>query len=165
MRVARGWLLKKIKKEHGMTIDDIIYDLEFTGDASIKVLWGIVKSNANEIIMTHQRNEIKLWSAVFLWIISKDTAYRDMFFSIAKQILDAKDEIYDDTCKLAKDPEHWYPNAHQKAIIRRNKGQKDGTLLERGRPYDETILVPAVQKPRIIKPRKGRDVEKVIVYK
>lgn len=164
MRIARGWLLRKIKKEFGVTLDDIVFDLENTGDPSVKEIWAILKKNANECIMGHQRNETKLWGAIMLWILSKDTAYRDLFFTTARDMLDVKDKIYDNIQSLAKDPEHWYPNAHQKSVIRRREGQESGELLEGGRPYDETVLVPSIQKPRIMKGHKGRDVEPVKIY-
>jgi hypothetical protein len=163
MRVARGWLLRKIKKQHGLTIDDIIFDLEHTSDKAVKKIWEIAKKNAEECIMPHQRNETKLWAAILLWILVKDTAYRDIFYAIAKEILDAKDDIYDNIAKLAKVPEHWYANAHKKSQDRTGEKQRSGELLDQGRSYDETIAVSSKQKPRLSK--NAQDVEPLNIYK
>jgi len=158
LRLARGWLLKKMKKEFGVTIDDIIYDIEHSGNPSVIQIWKTVKKNAEECVMKHQQRETKLWAAIFLWILSKDTAYRDLYFAIAKELLEAKDAIYPEIKKLAKDPEHWYANAHKKSMDRRKKGQQEGTLLDRGRPYDETMAVPFIQNKRL---KGGEKVEPV----
>jgi len=163
MRIARGYLLRKIKKEYNTTLDDIIYDLECSGNPVVTQIWNTVKKNADECIMDWQRKEVKIWSAIFLWILSKDTAYRDLFFVIGKELLDAKDKIYPELLKLAKDPEHWYPNAHQKSMDRRTEMKQKGELIEGGIPYDESIAVPSRQKKRIL--NVGRDVEPVILYK
>ena len=146
IRIAAWWLRKKYKTGNK---DQIHEDMINCGNPVIRKLYKkITKISKDNIKAGYQKDTINELSELALWIIERDTAYRDPFFYILKEILDMKDEIYDEVIKYYKKPKDWYVNRWIETKNNTREGKKSGKVLPHSLSQDETYFVPSIQKER-----------------
>ena len=75
------WYARK-KLAEGKTRDEIAYDMQHCGNPIIRNLYKKICDGLDQIKEEPQRNRTKEVVEFFLWILNKDTAYRQPFFFI-----------------------------------------------------------------------------------
>ena len=148
IRLAAWWLKRKYNK-NGKT-DAIHDDMINCGNPVIRKLYKLI--DASDFIKEkYQKNTMKELSELLLWIIYKDTAYRDPFFYVLKQALDMKEDIYDDVCKYYKDPADWYVNIWNDAKAKTQELKDKGEIADVPHSMSgaETYFVPRIQEDRL----------------
>ena len=74
-RVMLWYLKRHMKKEYATTLKQMEDDLNNCGNVVFSELWSIINDTANQITEDYQRDIIREFSMVFLWILYRDTAY------------------------------------------------------------------------------------------
>jgi len=147
LRIAMNWFIKKYTGGKNSKI--IHEEMEDCGNPIIRYCYRLKKKVLSKISSKWQVKMIDQFSEFILWIMYKDTAYRQIFFWSLKQILDNKDELMPIVEKYYVEPEDWYVNAWErsKAITKeqREKGQTSDSDLS----YAEKFFVPNLTRQRI----------------
>jgi len=156
IRVATWWLRHKYKAANK---DSIHYDMENCGNIVIKKIYDKIIKDSNKNMTGYHKATITELTELFLWIIERDTAYRDPFFYFLKEILDDKDTLYPLVLKYVKNPKDWYVNRWNRSKESSKKLKDEGRILEGGMAMDETYFVPSVQKRRFRELTREMDAE------
>jgi len=147
VRFGLWYIRKEIKKNR----ENIHEDLINCGNPVIRKIYNKIKTGLDEIEEKHQREASLEMVEFFLWILYKDTAYRQPAFYLLKEILDMKNEIYKDTINYSADPKDWYVNQWHKSKEITKKKQEEGSLAEGKLSYPELIYVPKRQSAKFKK--------------
>jgi hypothetical protein len=151
VRIVLWYLKRKLKKEYGVTMEQIKNDIENSGNPVISLLWKNVKESADKIKETYQKELVTEFPMVALWIVYKDTAYNAPFMYIIKNVLDEKEKLLPFVEKYYKEPEDWYVNRWHDTKEHTKKLKEEGKLpeLEGALSIDEEIFVPKYQMHKI----------------
>ena len=150
MRVALWWLKHKFKKEYGVTINEILDDLDNCGNIVIGKIWKELKKAADEIKEEYQQDIALEFPAFILWAVYRDTAYVNPFFYILVNLLRQTNEILPVAEKYYKDPKDWYVNRWNNVKANTSEQKRKGEIpdIEGIMSYDETIFVPQYQQEK-----------------
>jgi hypothetical protein len=110
LRLGLWYIKRKLKKEYGITMEQIKDDLENSGNPVISILWGEVKNTADKVKEVYQKQMILEFPMVALWIMYKDTAYTNPFMYIMKNLMDKKDKLMPFLEKYYREPKDWHVN-------------------------------------------------------
>jgi hypothetical protein len=142
-------LLLKLGYHHLKVDMDIIDEnLRFYPNPIIKNLNDIITIGANQIKPYWQRRMLKQYGQLILWLIAKDTAYRDVFFWILNEILKKADELQVLIKPFVKPPEQWSPNLWHASKEKTVQLKKDGKLPNNTHSFEESVWVKAIQDKR-----------------
>jgi hypothetical protein len=94
----------------GASTQVIDYDIEGTSNEAIAALDKILVGTTDRIKSNYQKRMVKDYGRLALWILTKDTAYRDEFFWMLYNLLQNADVILPLVKPYVKDPSEWYPN-------------------------------------------------------
>ena len=135
---------------HHLKVDMTIIDenLSFAPNPVIKNLNSIILIGSDQIKPYWQRMMFRQYSQLILWIISKDTAYRDVFFWILNEILKKSDEIQKMIKPYVKPPSEWIPNLWYDGVQTTKKLKKKGELPDDVHSFEESMFVRKIQKER-----------------
>lgn len=145
------WLLRKKLGDagHGYAIH---HDMIHSANPVMKYLTEkINKASENITDEEYQRNTVRELSELALWIVSKDTGYRDIFFWLLNDILEDADGLKEALKEYVKPPEKWYVNVWSKTKANTKKLRKDGKISKYAMSHDEEIFTPSIQKKRLEK--------------
>lgn len=147
VRVVLWYLKRKLRKEYGVTLEEMENDLNTCGNPVVALLWKTVKETSSNIKENHQKSMINDFIMVALWIAYKDTAYNTPFMYMIKKVLDGKDKLSPYVDKYYKEPDSWYVNIWHDTKEHTKKMKEDGVLLnaEAVMSPDEEIFVPRIQ--------------------
>jgi len=123
-------------------------NLAFSANPIIKALNTILRACANQIKPTWQRDCTKLYGQALLWIIQKDTAYRDQVFWMLYQMLKRADKLLPLVEPYVKPPEEWYPNKHLDSVRETHRLKKEGKISDDSKSFVESIFTPVIQDKR-----------------
>jgi len=137
------WYFKKKYNESSKT--DIKTDMENCGNPIIRKIYNIIKKDSEKIETIYHKNIIDDFSELGLWVMYKDTAYRQFFFYTLKHILENKDEFMKLLEEYYVEPEEWYMNRWKKAVYNTLGKKENGTITNTDMSYDEKIFVPEYQ--------------------
>lgn len=144
------WMLrKKLGKE--ATAEAIHDDLTHSGNPLIYLFAQILTYTSKQIEEVYQAKVVKDLGEFFLWIMYKDTAYRDVFFWILDQILQRAAEIRKWIKPYVKDPHDWNVNVWHRSKARTKKMQKENRLPPYMKSFDENLFVPSEQQKKLKK--------------
>lgn len=146
-RLALGWARKKYCE--GKKADAIRDDIRNCGNPVIREFHKLILEVSDNIEENYQNALIRDISEFGLWILYKDTAYRDPFFWVLKRILEKKDEIMPLIDKYYKEPKNWYINTWTATKKNTAKLRKQGKLPDTQLAPDEDIFVPQYQYKKI----------------
>lgn len=141
---ATTWLLRK-KLGDCARQENIHNDLINSGNPSIQFFSQLLAYAGNSLKEKYQSNTVKSLGELFLWILYKDTAYRDVFFWILDQVLQKADEIRIWIKPYVKEPKDWYPNVWHETKKHSSKLKKECRIPSYGKSADEKIFVPEEQ--------------------
>ena len=138
------WYARK-KLAEGRNKDQISRDMKYCGNPVIRQLMEKIINGLDEIKSEPQRNRTRELVEFFMWVLYKDTAYRQPFFYILKSILDNQKEIFKDLDKYVVKPGKWYVNNWHESVKITEKHQKNGKITSNELSHAELIYVPSQQ--------------------
>lgn len=142
-------LLLKLAYHH-LKIDMAIIDenLKHYPNPVIKNLNAILTIGANQIKPYWQRRMTIQFSQLALWLIAKDTAYRDVFFWILNEILKKADKLLVLIKPYVKEPAEWIPNLWFDSKEKTKNLKKDNKIPDDGHSFEESLWVKSIQDKR-----------------
>jgi len=148
LRLAMWWFKKKYKGTG--TAENIEDDIKHCGNPIIRIIHEemIRGLDAIDPDAKHQKDVPKEIGEFLLWILYRDTAYRQPSMYILKNILDRKDEIEKHMDKYYVKPENWYANQWRESKRITKEQQKKGEIPEGHMSDSETIFTPELQQKR-----------------
>ena len=147
VRLAMWWLRKKLAE--GKDRDEIHDDIMNCGNPVIRVVHQIIREAGDHIKEPYQNALIKDGSDLGFWVIYKDTAYRDPFFYILRNILEQKEKLMPMLDEYLKKPEDWYINTWTRTKEHTAKLKAAGEISIDDMSPDEKIFVPQYQTKMI----------------
>ena len=142
------WLLRK-KLGDAVIPERIHSDLISCGNPLIAHIAVTLNNAADQINSPYQRTTVRELGELGLWILNRDTAYRDVFAWIINELLADSEEIKKEIEHLVKEPKEWYPNAW----VDSKKHTKDARKKKKIPPYqktaDEDIFTPTTQDRKL----------------
>ena len=129
-----------------MTIID--ENLKFYPNPVIKSLNNILIAATDQIKPYWQRRMTRQYGQLIIWLVAKDTAYRDVFFWMLSKILEKADKLLILIEPFVKPPEQWSPNLWHASIGRTAQLRKEGKLPDNTHSFEESVWVKAIQDKR-----------------
>lgn len=125
-------------------------DLDCNQNAVIRNLNTILKIGANHLKQEDdwQKNMVLGYGQGFLWTITKDTAYRDVFFWMLDKLLEHPEELRKMLKPYVKPPEEWIPNLWQNSKDKTKKKRQKGEIPVNRKSLEESMFTPAEQEKR-----------------
>jgi len=142
IRMGLRLICKKISKKEPVRNDDIAC----SPNPIVKILDRLVEATSANLKPKWQRDSTRTFGKFFLWLMAKDTAYRDAFFWALYKLLKMADKLIPLLEPYVKPPEQWFPNVWQDGKDATAKGRADGTIPDNGLSTVEEIF--AVPKKR-----------------
>lgn len=145
---AATWLLRK-KLGETATTDNVHSDMANCGNEAFAVITQLLNIAADNIKEPYQEKTVRELGELVLWILYKDTAYRDVVFWLMYQM--GNKEIQRMVLPYVKNPEDWYVNVWHDTKANTKKKRERGDLPKNHKSFDETIFIPAIQEQRLKK--------------
>ena len=142
------FLLKLGYRHLKVDMDIIDENLAFAPNPVVKNLNSVILIGANLIKPYWQRRMFRQYSQLILWIIAKDTAYRDVFFWILNEVLKKSDEIQKMIKPFVKPPSEWTPNLWYDGVQKTQQLRNEGKLPANVHSFEESMFVRKIQKER-----------------
>lgn len=129
-------------------------------DENLRLSQNPVIKNLNSIILmgvAHtdpgwQKKMMQAYGQMGLWLIIKDTAYRDSFFWMLDQWTEAAiknpEKVRAMLKPYVKPPEEWTPNRWQSSKKLSNKLRREKKISRDQKSFEETIWTPTTQDAR-----------------
>jgi len=133
-------------------IDD---SLRFYPNPVIKNLNELLVIASDKIKPYWQRRMTRQYGQLIIWIVAKDTAYRDVFFWMLSEILKRADKLLVIIEPFVKPPEEWIPNIWHDSKERTSKLRKEGKLPTNMHSFEESMYIKSTQNKRHERNRKG----------
>lgn len=143
VRLGLWWIRKKFAE--GKEAPEIHDDIVNCGNPVIRRFHKVMLETSGNIEENYQNGLMRDLSEFMLWIIYKDTAYRDPFFWSLKRILERKDELMPLIEKYYKEPKDWYINTWTATKKNTARLIKENKLPEGQLAPDEHTFVPQSQ--------------------
>jgi len=134
-----------LKLQDGQTVFDAINeDMKVCTNPVIRSMYNKMMESTQYMDEKYQAEIIKQFGGVFLWILYRDTAYRDPFFWVISEVI--KDPCFQDNLnQYVKSPDMWYcPNWNKSKKITAEK-RDVGELTRFELSPTENIFVPKMQ--------------------
>jgi len=147
VKIADGWLRKKM----GASVTVVHEDLKNCGNPVFSRIAFWLNKAADEINRPYQQRMVRNYGELFLWIMYKDTAYRDPGFWVLYQLLKNADVILKEIEPYVKDPEDWYVNAWNESLKNSKELHDKGKIPKNQKSFDESIFTPPEQMKRLKK--------------
>lgn len=146
IRLAAWWLRKDYSKKQGDVHNDIIN----CGNPIVAEIHKIIYDASDQIKEKYQRAIGIDYPELAIWIMYKDTAYRQVFFYVLKKLMDKKDELMPFLEKYYVEPKDWYINrwADSKAETQKKKDSGELVDVPGSMSFEETFWTPAYQLER-----------------
>lgn len=144
-RIAEKWFRGKV----GASNEVVHADLRACGNATYSRIYQLLCMTGDKVKQKYQAKVIKDMGAFLLWIIYKDTAYRDIFLWILYQILKKADVWMKEIEPYLKEPEDWYVNAWNASMRHTKEGRERGDISAVHKADDESIFTPPEQKNKL----------------
>ena len=135
-----------IRKKMGASTQVIDYDIEGSVNQAVRALDKILIGSAEKIKPNYQRRMIKDYGRLGLWIMVKDTAYKDYFFWMLYNILKNADTLLPLVEPYVKSPNEWYPNIWYDSKVESKKLKSENKIPDYAMSEIEKIFVPKRKK-------------------
>lgn len=144
--------LKHLKLEEKVVEEN----LSVTTNPVVRYLNNELLNGASKIKPKWQRWMIRRYGQIALWILAKDTAYRDVFFWILYRVLKNTNKLLPLLEPYVKPPEEWTPNLWHDSKLKTEKLKKEGKIPVNSKSLDESVYVRSIQDNRAKKNLKRR---------
>jgi len=145
------WLLRKKLGDAGSGAN-IHFDVTHSGNPVTQYLAKKI-NEASEMILyeEYQRNTVRELGELLLWIVSKDTGYRDVFFRLINDVLADSDELLKLLEPYVKDVDEFYVNVWSKTKMRTKEKKKKGEIPKHAMSEAEEVFTPTIQAKKLKK--------------
>lgn len=116
--------------------EELARDLVATPDVVARVLNEVLEEAASRIEREHQARMVREVGQLLIWILSRDTAYRDVRDWALREALQRLGAA---RLPPAREPQDWYINVYE-AGVRMNRERKADGLLLPGESTDTVTL-------------------------
>lgn len=117
-----------------------------------QLLTQIINEASNNITdEEYQQRTVKELGELALWLLYKDTGYRDILFWIMKQVCNNKEAFEKALENYYQEPEQWYVNVWSKTKKNSKKMRKKKQIPKYEVSPDEEIFVPQRQIKKLNK--------------
>lgn len=125
-------------------------DLNHSQNPVIKNLNALIVIAANNLHTrdNYQKNMTLGYGQAGLWLITKDTAYRDIFFWTLDKMLDHPDEFKKMLKPYVKPPEEWITNLWENSRLKSDRLKAEKKIPADDKSFEETIFTPSIQNER-----------------
>jgi hypothetical protein len=147
IKIAMGWARKKL----GAQVDVVHSELETCGNPVFSRIAQILNEASDKVEEKYQQKMIREVGELFLWILYKDTAYRDVAFWMLKQMFENSEDFEKELALYAKNPEDWYVNVWHRTKMHTKELRAEGKISEMGKSFDEEVFTPPIQAKRLKK--------------
>lgn len=147
---AGVWLLRKQLGKQA-TASAIHDDITHSGNALIYLFGQMLTYAKKQIKEEYQAKVVQDLGEFFLWIIYKDSGYRDIFFWLVDQVLQRAEEIRVWIKPYVKEPKDWNVNVWHDTKANTKKLRKEKRIPPYMKSFDETTFVPTEQLKRLKK--------------
>jgi len=138
LRMGLGVICRKLKKKEPVRNNDI----ECSPNPVVRILDKLLVVTADNLKAPWQHDTAKTFGKFFLWLVSKDTAYRDAFFWALYKLLKMSDKILPLLEPYVKPPEKWFPNVWQDGKDETARLRKEGAIPKNGLSHVESMFLP-----------------------
>lgn len=146
------WFLRKKLGEEAST--QKIYDsLNNTGNPLFQRLNKLIVTASSHLIKTFQSRTVLQLGQLGLWMLYRDTAYKDCFIWMLNEILENADEYREALKPYLKEPDDWYPNVWARSQQRTREKKQKGEIPSFGMSECEEIFTPQYQDEKLKKLR------------
>ena len=139
------YLLKKMYDDKYCNPVVIHTDLSYTGNDAIRS----IHSEVQRILKEHEHEDLLDIIEFFLWILVKDTGYRDQFFWLIDKL--GNDELRNMVKDYVKEPIKWAPNAWLASKDTTEDEHVNNRIPKSTLSYGERVNVPSYQKRQLEK--------------
>jgi len=147
MRIAMNWFIKKYSGGKNSKI--IHEEMEDCGNPLIRYIMKLRKKLTDNISEDYQTKMISDTTEFLLWILYKDTAYRQIFVYALKQMMDDKEKLMPMIEKYYREPEDWYVNVWNESKKITREKRESGEITKHGMSVAEKYFVPRITRQRI----------------
>lgn len=147
MRIAMNWFIKKYSG--GKNSKKIHEEMTDCGNPVIRYLLRLKDKIVSEIEEKHQTQMIEQFTEFLLWIMYKDTAYRQIFFYAFKHMMDNKETLMPIVEDYYREPCDWYVNRWHESKEITKKQKKEGKIGKKSMSEAEKYFVPSLTHRRI----------------
>ena len=149
LRIAMDWFVKKYSG--GKNRNEISDEMDNCGNQFIRYMRRLKGKTINNIAK-REKHQIRMINEVgdfLLWIMYKDTAYRQIFFWFMKQLMDDKENLMPMIEKYYVEPEDWYVNIWSEGKDKTDKQRAEGKIGKHELSEEEKYFVPSITYKRI----------------
>lgn len=148
----------KIKNHEFSRFSDIESDMDSCSNKACRYIRDIMIEELNSIEDDDIRRISYMYMDLFLWIIPRDTAYRDPFYWSLYKVGNStiKGYIKEHPTNLVKSPKRWYGTVLYDARDATKKLRATGELGMYEFSDGESACIPEIQKKELKKIMKGR---------
>jgi hypothetical protein len=129
-----------VRKRLGASIEIVDQDMDICQNEAIKAIDTVLVAASNQIIAPWQQKMSKEFGRLALWILYKDTAYKDMFIWMLHQILKHADKLLPVVEKMVKQPDEWTPNVWWKARQTSEKMRQENKIPKNWKSLEESVF-------------------------
>ena len=147
LRAAEYLIRWKLKAD----IKVVDHDMQCCQHSVFKALYKIVQAAGNNINPPWQKRTIKDLGGLGVWILYKDTAYRDVTIWMLYQMLKRADVLLPEIEKYYKEPKDMYPNVWYASRLKSKDMKKKGEIAGYEMCLEEEIFTPSSQKEKLKK--------------
>jgi len=127
-------------------------DLARSGNPIAQYLSELINLTADQLEDAEwQERTIRQMGELGVWLMTKDTGYRPMFFWALDKMLDDRVALKKMIAPYVQEPHEWYPNVWKRTKKNSKKFRKKGLLPKYGVSPDEEIFVPDKQLKKLSK--------------
>ena len=142
IRMGLKVICKKISKKEPVRNDDIAC----SPNPVVKILDKLVEVTADNLKAKWQRDSTRTFGKFFLWLATKDTAYKDAFFWALYKLLKMSDKLLPLIEPYVKSPENWFPNVWDDGKKETAKLRKEGKIPKNSLSLVESQFLPRKNK-------------------
>lgn len=125
--------------------------LRITANKPIFILNKLVLRAAENLKAPWQAKTVETFGQFSLWLVLKDTAYRDVFFWALYKLLKMAEKLIPLVEPYVKEPKDFYPNRWVDTLEDTKKQRKSGKIPANGKSESEKMFVSAIQQARFNK--------------
>jgi len=159
MRVIAHYAQKKLESElqnkynvkldkNQTFIDFVHQDLMACSNQSVRSVYKQILAAAHEMNTNYQTSTIADLGSFMLWVVYKDTAYRDPFFWILKNLIN-DDDFKKQLDMYAREPKDWYCPRWIESKDKTKKLRDEGVISEYDLSPEEKNFVPNIMYDRV----------------
>lgn len=141
------WLLHK---KLGKSYSDMENDLKNCGNDVFREMYNILLETSEKVDRDFQRNTTLRIGTVLLWILYRDTAYRDITYDALRTII-LSDDLTTALDSYWKPANEWMVNVWSRSKKHTEELSKKGKIAPNQVSLDEEIFIHSKQKKKLEK--------------